>query len=215
MRRTAREVAARALIFGTLNFRASLEVTEHPRTVELCSRLLPWLLQQPIGVPIEDSHREILQCPRGSLAPDFESEATARGECALVLGWCIQLFDTPDRVSRADPGLLLRNLRILQPDASQVLAGATLRPQVEIDEYFAFCLEVRHQFRLLKASPEARVIWERMHRECVARFGFGPGLRAPKVREIEAAELASTSPSARPLYSVRANEANWLFGDDE
>ena len=61
MNRTDCDVSARAIIYGTLGFRATLEVTEHSRTSTFCSLLLPWLEQLGLGTQIEEFHREILQ----------------------------------------------------------------------------------------------------------------------------------------------------------
>src|SRR6266851_3180063 len=110
MHRTGREIAAQAIICGALGFRGSLEVTEHPRTIELSSQLLPWLEQLGLGAQIETFHREILKSPHGELPPESQTEAYWRGEAASLLGWATQLLDKPNPTESIDPGLLVRGL---------------------------------------------------------------------------------------------------------
>jgi len=211
MVRTGREVATEAIICGALGFRASLEVTEHPRTIEFCSQLLPWLDQIGIGDKVEPFHREILECSHGNLPPDFQSEAYWRGESASIFGWSIQLFDTPDRLAPVDPGLLVKNLRILQPTASQVLSGATFRSKIEIEEYCAYCLEVRNQFQLLSLPLESQLILKNIHCKRMAELGLSDGFRKSNAFDEEVAKLLPTLTGAKGLYVVRAMAAEWLL----
>src|SRR5262245_20135487 len=148
MRRSSSEVAAQAIIFGTLGFRASLEVTVHPRCAPLCSQLLPWLEHLNLGSGIEEFHREILKTPYHELPRESQTEARWRGEAAWFLGWTVQLLDKPNPTGFADPDVLVKNLRVLQPNANDLLSNASLRSEIEVDDYCAFCLAVRYQFQL-------------------------------------------------------------------
>ncbi len=215
MNRTECEVAARAILGGTLGFRASLEVTEHARARALCSQLLPWLEQLNLGVPIEEFHHEILESPHGDLPPDSQTEAFWQGEGASLLGWAIQLFDEPDCNRSVDPGLLLSNLRILQPTAGELLSSARLRSQVEIEEYCAYCLTVRHELRLPTLSPEAQSAFNSIHEASLAELGLSEAYGRLSGVAVEAATLAATAPALRGLYVVRGMTAEWLLGMDE
>jgi hypothetical protein len=215
MQRTGREVAVRAIIYGTLGFRASLEVTEHPRCKELCARLLPWLEQVGLGNHIEAIHREILQSPHASLAPDLRREAYWRGEAAALLGWVIQILDRPDPTERIDPGLLLRGLRILEPTACELLSTAKLRPQDEIDDYCAFCMTVKHQRELSTLDEDGQATLRRIHQSRFLELGLGEAVHRLDGVKVEATTSASTATAVMGLYVVRALTAKWLLGTDE
>ena len=95
MIRTGREVAGQAIIYGTLGFRASLEVTDHTRSVDLCSRLLPWLEELGLGPQIELFRREILTTAHGKLPQDSMREAYWRGEGDFRLGLVSSVVSGP------------------------------------------------------------------------------------------------------------------------
>jgi hypothetical protein len=214
MHRTAREVAAQAIIYGTLGFRASLEVTEHRRTTELCSRLLPWLEQFGLGNQIEEFHREILKTAHGGLPHESQTEAYWRGESAALLGWAIQLFDQPKLAEFIDPGLLLENLRILRPEASEILSSATLRSKAEIVEYCAYCLTVRHELERSGRSADLQAALSWVQQKRLAKRGLGGLDLRLKGDDVEASTLASATPGVKALSVVRALAAEWLLGVD-
>src|SRR5262249_17935070 len=126
----------------------------HPRSAELSSRLLPWLEDLGLGEQIEEFHREILESAHGQLPPDQRTEAYWRGESAAVLGWSVRILDKPDLESPVDPGHLADGLKLLRPQADDLLNEATLRSRQEIDEFCAFCLAVRSQCHQSTASEE-------------------------------------------------------------
>jgi hypothetical protein len=214
MRRSSHEVAVRAIIFGTLGFRASLEVTMHPRSASLCSQLLPWLEQRNLGPRIEEYHREILETPYQKLPRESQTEAHWRGEEALFLGWAIQLFDKPSLTESVDPGVLVERLRILQPNASDVISSASLRSESELDDYCAFCLTVRHQFQLPALDQDGQAVLKRIHHSNLHELGLSEALHRQKEIEVDAAQLPAAVPSVRGLYVVRAMTAEWLLGKD-
>src|SRR5258708_5522124 len=109
MRRSSREVAVQAVISGALGFRASLEVTEHPRCATLCSQLLPWLEHLDLGDQIKEPHREILLTRHRELSRESQTEAHWRGEAAAFLGWAIQLLDEPDPTMSVDSGVIVES----------------------------------------------------------------------------------------------------------
>lgn len=214
MRRTAQEVCAQAIIYGCLGFRGSLEVTEHPRSKSLCCQLLPWLDQLGLGDQVEPLHREILNTPRENLSPKDRAEAYWRGEAALFLGWALELFDKPESNVTIDPGPLSRKLRILQPTAADLLSTAKLRSQVEIDDYCAVCIAVRHQQQLEAVSVEAQATLKRIHRIRIGELGLGEAIDRMDGVEQEAAKVASAPPNMQFQYVARALTAEWLLGAD-
>jgi hypothetical protein len=208
-------VAAQAIIWGTLGFRASLEVTEHPRTKTLCSQLLPWLEQLGLGARIEAFHREIFESPHAELPRESQTEAFWRGEAASFLGWAIRYFEKPNPTESVDAGLLVSNLRILQPAVSELMSSAQLRSQIEIDDYCAFCMTVRHQLQLSVLPGDGTAILSRIHQSRLAELGLSEAFHRLKGVEVEARTLASTVPSVKGLYVVRALTAEWLLSKDE
>jgi hypothetical protein len=214
MRRSSREVAVQSIIFGSLGFRASLEVTVHPRSGSLCSQLLPWLEQYNLADGIEEFHREILETPYRALTRESQTEGYWRGEAAMLLGWAIQLFDKPNPTVAVDTGVLVDKLRIFQPNVNDLVACAKLRSETEIDDYCAFCLTVRHRFQVSVLEPDGQAALKRIHQSRLAELGLSEAFHGRKDFEIEAAQLASIVPSVKGLYVVRAMAAEWLLGED-
>lgn len=214
MLRSSRDVVVQAMIYGTLGFRASLEVTVHPRSATLCSQLLPWLEQLNFSDRIDEFHREILETPYSELPPEFQSEAYWRGETASFLGWAIQLFDKPDPIQPVDAGVLLERLRILQPQASDLVSSANLRSKHEIEDYCAFCVTVRHYLQLSALDKFGQTLLKRVHQTRLSELGLNDTIDRQREIEIEAAQFASDFPSAKGLYVVRALASEWLLGEE-
>jgi hypothetical protein len=214
-RRNSPEVAAQAIVFGALGFRASLEVTPHPRSQTLCLQLLPWLEQLNFGDRIEEFHGEILRTPHQRLSRESQTEAIWRGEAASLLGWAIGLFDKPNPTQGIEPELLVSKLRLLQPNATELLSTARLRPLPEIDDYCAFCLTVRHHFQMSAIDKNGQAILQHLHQTTLAEFGLSQAPDRQREIEIEAGQLFSITPNVRGLYVVRALTAEWLLGKDE
>lgn len=216
MRRNSHEVAVQAIIFGTLGFRASLEVTVHPRSETLCSQLLPWLEQLNLGAPIEEFHRKILETPYRELPRESHTEAYWRGEAASFLAWAIQLLEKPNPIGWVDPGRLIEGLRIFQPNVSDLVSSAILRSELEVDDYCALCLTMRHHFQVSVLDKEGQAVLKRIHQSRLAELGLSEAFhRQQEEIEREAAELVSAVPSVRGLYVVRALTSEWLLGENE
>lgn len=214
MRRSSREVAIQSIIFGSLGFRASLEVTVHPRCEPLCSQLLPWLEEQGFGDRIEEFHREILETPHRELSRESQAEAYWRGEDASILGWAIQLCDKPDLVQPVYPKMLVDRLRILQPNARDLVSSASLRSDREIVDYCTFCLKVRHHNQLSLLDRDGQNVLQRIHQSNLFNLGLNNDLDRQREIESDAAELASSVPHVRGLYVVRAMASEWLLGKE-
>lgn len=214
MRRAAREIVDQAIIYGALGFRASLEVTEHPRSKNLCSQLLPWLEQCGLGAKIEEHHREILETPHKELPSESQTEAFWRGEAASVLGWAVQLFDKPDPTEYVDAALLVTNLKILLPTAEEIANGARLRSQSEIDNYCAYCMIVRHQHQLSAFPEEMRATLSAAHQARLATLGLCEAYKRLDGADLEAATRGPKSPGVKGLYVVRGLTTEWLLGGE-
>jgi hypothetical protein len=214
MRPTPQQVCAKAIVYGCLGFRASLEVTEHPRAKSLCSQLLPWLKQLGLGDQIEELYQEILAVPHGNLSAKDRSEAFWRGDSAWLLGWAIELFDKPEANASIDPALLLSNLRILQPTAADLLSNAKLRSQVEIDDYCVLCIAVWHQRQLASVSEEGRSTLHGIHQKYLRELDLTEAYGRIENFEQETAKVAAAPAGMEFQYVARAFKAAWLCGKE-
>lgn len=214
MLRSSHEVAVQSIVFGTLGFRASLELTEHPRSESICSELFPWLEKYNLAGGIEEYHREILETPYQALTSESQTEAYWRGEAAVLLGWVVQIFDKPAPTHVVDTGVLVKQLKILQPNVNDLLASASLRSKAEIDDYCAFCLTVRHQLQLSVLNPDVQATLSSIHQRRLAELGLSEVIHQRNDFEIDAEQLSSTVPSVKGLYVARALAAEWLLGED-
>src|SRR6516164_6283290 len=91
--RTPIQIAQRAVLMGSMTLRASLEVTRHPRAVELTGQILPWLEQHGIGPELHPIEREVLATPYGQLRREQQTDASWSCEGAAVFCWAIGLTD--------------------------------------------------------------------------------------------------------------------------
>lgn len=216
MRRSPHEVAVQAIVFGTLGFRASLEATAHERCATLCSQLLPWLEQQNLAGQITEYHREILKTPYQGMPQRFQTEAYWRGEAASFLGWAVQWLDRPHRTASIDTGELVKRLRILQPNLSDFVASACLRPEQDIDDYCAFCWTIRHLFQISVLDEDKHAVFNQIHQSKLAELVLSEAYHREREKaEREAAQLASATASVQGLYIARALTSEWLLGNHE
>jgi hypothetical protein len=132
--RTPQETAKRALILGTIAFRASLEITDHPRVVEISGRLLPWLVELGCEDGFDSTERELLATPLGQLSDSQRIDANWAGEAAAVLCWMLNLAAPLEVASGANQSDLPAVLCILKPEAAKILRSASLRDRMEIEE---------------------------------------------------------------------------------
>ena len=149
--RESQRVAKRAVILGTIAFRSSLEVSDHPRVVEISQQLLPWLDKVGCGDDLDEIERELLATPLGQLGESLMADANWAGEAATIYCWMLNLVGPLDDERPADPSNLLEVLSILKPGATEILKSAVLRDSEEIQE---LCLK----FVLIRSMlQEARV----------------------------------------------------------
>jgi hypothetical protein len=131
--RTSQQVAERAIVMTTLAFRSSLEVTDHPRSVELTNRLLGWLKSYRLDFSLESTQREILAAPRGTLIRSQMSEAVWCAEEAGWLAWAIGHGAPLPTLEPADARPLVQTLHILQDEVERIVEAAAFRPRSEIE----------------------------------------------------------------------------------
>ncbi len=133
--REPQQVAKRALILGAVAFRASLEVTDHPCVIEVSQKLLPWLSDMGCEDALDPIERELLATPFGELSDSQKMDANwAAGEAAWFFCWMLDRAEPLDETKAADQSDLQNLLRILQPDAAEIIQLASLRNLAEIQE---------------------------------------------------------------------------------
>src|SRR6516225_7291850 len=111
--REPQRVAKRALILGAIASRSSLEVTDHPRVVEISQRLLPWLSEVGCEEELDPIERELLATPLGHLSESQKIDANWAGEAATFFCWTLKLVGPLEETSPADQSMLPSVLAIL------------------------------------------------------------------------------------------------------
>ena len=214
IRRRPDQIARRAMVLGAIAFRASLEVTDHPRAVGLSERLLPWLAEVGCDGEVEPAERELLATACGRLTDGQRVDANWAGEDAMFLCWALGLVGPAPEAAPADASELLDVLKILRPEAVGVVRAAAIRDEAAVARA---CLRTA---LLLAVARASRV--EGPAREIVRR-ALGKMLEARGVRataeEWDEAERAFEAmvpverERAAGLCFVRAHCATWLVGD--
>jgi hypothetical protein len=131
-RREPEQVAKRALVSGALAFRSSLEVTDHPRVIELSERLLPWLNEIGCGDELDPIEREELATPLKHLSESQKIDVNCAGEAASFFCWALKLLGPLEVSTPTDQSVLPDILCILQPTALKLIQSAALRETAEI-----------------------------------------------------------------------------------
>lgn len=211
--RSAQEVAERAVVMTALAFRASLEVTDHPRSNELSGRLLGWLEQQQLGGALDPIEREILAAPRGTLAASQRTDATLAEEGACFFAWCLSTGPQLPLAERADARPLVASLRILHSDVGEIIQSASLRPEPEIA---SACLDILLTLSELRqrrlADPSARKLLADMEASGIAELGLHVSPESEqRSRVFVDSLLTDQQRSIAGLQFARSEAACWLY----
>lgn len=211
--RDPQQVAKRALILGAIAFRASLELTDHPRVVELSLRLLPWLEQVGCSDELDPIERELLETPYGRLGDGLRIDANCAGEAASFFCWALGLASPLEVSSPADQSGLTVLLAILRPDALGILQSASLRSIGEIEDACRHFVLIQSILRETKIE-EARDIVRRYHLQKLEAVGLNATEDAIARASETVAQMTPLERSrAAGFYSVRAHAALWFFSD--
>ena len=138
--RTAQEVAKRALAMGAVAFRATLEVTDHPRTREIAKQIPQWLDKLSISDALDPIERNILRTPYGQLDRSQRLDTNWSGEGAALFGWTLRICEKPPQFKAADHSAALTTLKVMRNEAEAILNSAVLRSEEELLDY---CKAVR------------------------------------------------------------------------
>ncbi len=206
------QVAKRAIILGAISYRASLEVTDHPRVVELSRLLLPWIHTLGIDDELDPIERELLETPFGELSVSQKMDANCASESASFFCWALSLTGPLDVVAPADAMRLLELLRVLKPDGATILQAVTLRAVADLEAACKHCVLVRSALQEARVAPSVGEIIRRVNRQRLADVGIAASdddmMRASSA-------VAAMSPDERSraagLYVARDHAALWLF----
>lgn len=206
------QVAQRAIILGAISFRASLEVTDHPRVAELSQKLLPWLHSLGIDDELDPIERALLETPIGELSASQQMDANWASESCSLFCWALTLTDAPDVAVPVDGRRLLELLKILNPDVVSILQAATLRNVGELEATCKQCVLVRSALQEARVAPAVAEIIRRSNRQRLADVGI-------TATEVDLQNAATTVAAMTPderrraagIYMVRDHAALWLF----
>jgi hypothetical protein len=208
--RTSQQVAERAIVMTTLAFRSSLEVTDHPRSIELTNRLLGWLESYRLDFSLEPTQREILAAPRGTLTRSQMSEAVWCAEEAGWLAWAIGHGEPLPTLEPADARPLVQTLHILQDEVERIVEAADFRPRSEIENTGVEILLTLCELRARRASDPNMLRQFEMGR--IIKLGLSPTDEAVlRVRDFVDSLPNSKNQPISGMYFVRSIAVRWLF----
>jgi hypothetical protein len=212
--RRPEQVVQRALILGAISFRASLEVTDHPRVVELSLKLLPWLHDLGCDGELDPIERELLATPLGQLTDTLKIDANWAGEQAAFFCWTLKLLGPLEVSNPADQSELPGVLSILQSEASAILRSASLREVTEIKDACRQFVLIRSMLQESRVGPPASEIVRRLNLQRLDEAGLAAtGTAVKQASETVAAMTPDERDRAAGLYFVRDHAALWLFSN--
>jgi hypothetical protein len=197
---------------GTLAFRASLEVTDHPRCGEVCDRLLPWLEQLGIGEEIDPIEREILATHHGRLVPSQRTDAYWPGEGAAIYCWALGLTtQTPSPCVIADHHAVINSLHVLRPEAQAVLEITSTRGCDELQAYCKRVMTIRSELQRRRVADVEDVLLNVLRQKLAV-----VGLQLQEQDLEDASKVVDAlsddeRKQAAGLSFVREYAAMWLF----
>lgn len=206
--RTSVQVAERALVMGAVTLRSSLEITDHPRSAEMISRIPSWLEELGLAEGVDSLERAILWAPPGQLERDQLAVANWAGEGAAFFCWALGLGEQPLWFQQADQQTVIDTLRVMRPEAGEHLRDPALRC---IEELQGFCKQVL--LIRLEFLPEiARPLKRKMLQRELAGYGIEVGnVDVEEVSRLVGGMAAEQLRSLYAPYLARDVAASWLL----
>lgn len=219
--RTAMQVAERAVVMGAVAFRASLEVTDHPRAAAIATRIPKWLAMLNLMDAVDPVERDLLSTPYGQLDESQKIDANWSGEGAALFCWALGIGEQPPMFRAADQSEAANALKIMRPEAHKLLSAPTLRSDGELRE---FCKTVRlvrtmlreTHVRALGMDDEARrkavLVGRGLVRNELADVGIAIGDEdLARVGQLIAQENRDNLHLATGAYVARDVAVTWLL----
>ncbi|MGA2231535.1 MAG: DUF4272 domain-containing protein [Tepidisphaeraceae bacterium] len=212
--RDPRQIARRAVILATISFRSSLELTAHPRVVEISGRLLPWLSVTGCDDEVDPIERDLLATSYGKLSDSQKIDAKWAGEGAAFFCWALNLREELEEAVPANPSNLPTLLGILKPQAHEIIESATLRDQKEIEDTCRQFVLIRSLLQEARVDSPASDIIRRVHVRKLHEVGLSVAEDGVK-RAADA--IGRMTPKDRAnmagAYFVRHHSALWFLSD--
>ncbi len=201
---------------GAVAMRASLEVTTHPRVVEISGHLLPWLSSLGIMRELDPIESELLATAYGQLEPEQRTDANWAGEGAAICCWALGIADRPPLCEPADHNDIVERLKVLHPEAKLILEMESLRPISELQTYVVEVVLIRSQLQQLRDEGIGRSVLEKIARAKLVELGLGSlGAKMGRVAQIVAGMSSEERKRSAGLYFVRELAATWIFDSRE
>ncbi len=216
--RAPQQVAKRAIVLGVISFRSSLEVTDHPRVVEISQSMLPWLSDMGCDDELDPIERELLATPLGHLSNSQKADAQWAGEAAAFYCWMLNLAEPLDAATPADQSSLPSELSILRTEALETLRSASLREIAEIQDVCRHVVLVRSMLQEARVGLPASDV---VRRHCAGQPTFkGFALSLTVAGEAEAQRLFAAladggqvrMPMAKSFFSPQFGMVTDRFG---
>jgi hypothetical protein len=211
--RQAAQVARRAVAMTALAFRASLEVTDHPRSTELSGGILGWLESAGAASELEPIERDLLGTPYRQLDKQQIGDAHWSGEGAWILAWAIGHAELPSLCEPVDCRPLFERLRIMRPEVHDLLTGARLRSDDELTTYSVSAWAFRSELHLRRVGT-ARTLLAKIERGRLEELGLAPSeeIIAETAKLVAGLSDEECQTAAGPAF-VREYAIFWLFSD--
>jgi hypothetical protein len=212
--REPQQIAKRAVILGAISFRSSLEVTAHPRVVEISMRLLPWLIEVGCENELDPIERELLATPVGQLSDSQKIDARWAGESAAIFCWMLNPSEGLEETTPVNAAILPGLLGIMKPQAVEIIGSAAFRDRDEIESTCRQFVLILSMLRESRVDPPARDIIRRVHVQELSAAGVP--VTEDSVRrasEVLGKMTRQERTQAAGMYFVRRHAALWFLSD--
>jgi hypothetical protein len=199
-------------VLGSLAFRASLEVTSHPRVLEFSKELLPWLRRIGCADELDPIEEEELATPLGGLSRSQKADLNWAGDGAMFFCWMLKLVGPLEDAALSDHCQLTTLLSLLRPEAVEIISSAQLRDYQEIRDRCRHFILVQSLLRERRIENPGRDIVRRLTVEQLAEVGVAVTNDAlMRAAETVVHMTPEEIGRAAGLYFVRAHAAFWFL----
>lgn len=211
-KREPKQVAKRAMVLGGITLRASLELSNHPNRAEYSSKIPKWLHNIGCDDEIDPIENELLATPFGELSDSQRVDANWAGEAAAFYCWMLKLAPQPDANTASDQSSVLTALKVLRPEAVELIESASLQAHQEIEHLCQHFVLIRSILQELNVdSAVSPLVWQ-ANLQRLNEVGITVSQESVH-RASEAADRMSPDQKRRiaGLYFVRDHAAFWFL----
>lgn len=211
-------VAARAFVLAACSCRASLEqAPRDPGAKALFTTMLDWVDGMKLWPSFDPSERALVKTPLGRLARHDVMNASWRAEGLSVLAWALGHRRLPPYDRLSDGPAVAATIAFLEPEASDLVRNAELRPVRELRWYASVAESVL--WRLRHGSRAHAAYDMRRHVASPPNADAAPGRLRLRGHDLSIGGVAMSKVDAstrRECHSIameRLIAARWLLGD--